>query len=88
MTYNVTIERSVLKYLGKLEPAVRERIMLWIKENLEGCKDPRSTGKAMHGKYEGAWRYRIGEYRVIAEIRDKELIVIVIDIGPRKNIYK
>jgi len=88
MTYKVIIERSALKYLGKLDPAVRKRIMLWIKENLEGCEDPRSIGKALSGKFEGAWRYRIGEYRVIAEIRDKELIIIVIEIGPRKNIYK
>ena len=88
MTYNVIIERSALKYLGKLDPAVRERIMFWIKENLEGCKDPRSIGKALSGKYAGAWRYSIGEYRVIAEIKDKELIVIVIDVGPRKNIYR
>ncbi|MCL2607192.1 MAG: type II toxin-antitoxin system mRNA interferase toxin, RelE/StbE family [Methanomassiliicoccaceae archaeon] len=43
--------------------------------------------RALRGKYAGTWRYRIGEYRVIAEIKDKELIIIVIDIGSRKNIY-
>jgi len=53
--------------------------MTWIEKNLAGCEDPRRIGKALNGKYAGAWRYRIGEYRVIAEIRDKELVITVID---------
>jgi len=61
--------------------------MSWIEENLAGCKDPRRIGKALHGDRAGTWRYRVGEYRVIAEIKDKELIITVIGIGSRKNIY-
>jgi len=44
-------------------------------------------GKALHGNRAGTWRYRVGEYRVLAEIKDKELIITVIEVGSRKNIY-
>jgi mRNA interferase RelE/StbE len=88
MTYSVIYKTSVIKYLGKIDPQMSLRIMRWIEENLAGCKDPRSMGKALHGNRAGTWRYRVGEYRVIAEIKDTELIITVIEVGPRKNIYK
>jgi len=87
MSYDVIYNKSVQKYLEKMDTQVSLRITTWIEKNLAGCEDPRSVGKALRGKYTGAWRYRIGEYRVIVDIKDKELIIIVIDIGSRKNIY-
>ncbi|MCL2607408.1 MAG: type II toxin-antitoxin system RelE/ParE family toxin [Methanomassiliicoccaceae archaeon] len=58
-----------------MDPHISLRIMSWIEENLAGCEDPISMGKALHGTHAGTWRYRIGDYRVIAEIKDKELII-------------
>ena len=87
MTYRVAFKKSALKYLENLDPHTSERIMSWIKENLAGCEDPRRIGKSLSGRHAGKWRYRVGEYRIIAEIRDKELIIAVVDVGPRKNVY-
>ncbi|WP_338024818.1 type II toxin-antitoxin system RelE/ParE family toxin [Anaerococcus marasmi] len=59
-----------------------------MKSKLDGLENYRSIGKALVGQYKGLWRYRIGSYRVICDIRDDELIVLAIDIGHRKEIYK
>lgn len=50
--------------------------------------NPRSSGKALQGEFKGLWRYRIGDYRVICQIKDKELVILVIDLAHRKDIYK
>ena len=60
----------------------------WIDKNLEGCTDPRIHGKPLGGDRSGQWRYRVGDYRIIANIEDNRLIILVIAIGHRREIYK
>jgi mRNA interferase RelE/StbE len=50
--------------------------------------NPRLSGKALQGDLKGLWRYRVGNYRLIAQIKDNELIILVIEIGHRKEVYK
>ena len=50
-------------------------------------QNPRATGKALQGEFSGLWRYRVGDYRLICEIRENELVILVLEIGHRKNIY-
>jgi mRNA interferase RelE/StbE len=50
--------------------------------------NPRLTGKALQGDLKGLWRYRVGDYRLIAQIKDAELLILVIELGHRKGIYK
>ena len=63
-------------------------ILGWIRKNLEGCKNPRQHGKGLTANKTGEWRYRIGDYRVLAEINDGKIIILVLNIGHRRDIYK
>ncbi len=58
-----------------------------MKDRLQATDNPRSTGKALQGNLSGYWRYRVGDYRVICQIHDAKLIILVIDLGHRKDVY-
>ena len=60
----------------------------WIEKNLMNCIDPRSQGKALVANHKGKWRYRVGDYRILALIEDEEIIITVIDVGHRKDLYE
>ena len=60
----------------------------WIDKNLEGTSDPRVHGKALTGNLAGLWRYRVGDYRLIAEIRDDRLVILMLEVGHRSGIYQ
>ena len=68
------------------QPRIEAR-RVYIKERIANSDDPRSTGKPLHGELTGLWRYRIGNYRVICQIIDKEIVVLVVKVGHRKNVY-
>ncbi len=76
---------SVEKDLEKLDRLTRRRVLDKIEKYL--AKDPKSLGKALMGEFQGLWRYRIGDFRVIYKIAEKEILIIVARIGHRKNIY-
>ena len=88
MTYKVTLSEGAKKSLKKLDPTTVKLILGWIRKNLEGCTDPRAHGKALKGNRRGEWRYRIGDYRVIAEIQDDKILIVVLEIGHRRDIYQ
>ena len=85
--WKLAFSKKADKQLSKLNPGVRRVIVSWLLKNLDGCDDPRALGKALKGNRSGAWRYRIGDYRVLCEIRDDELLVLALEIGHRRNIY-
>nr|DAF98348.1 MAG TPA: Cytotoxic translational repressor [Siphoviridae sp. ctnNB1] len=85
--YRVVFTDKALKTLKKFDKNVSRMILSWIRKNLEGCDDPRRTGKALTGNYAGRWRYRVGDYRIMAEISDETITIYVVNIGHRKNIY-
>ncbi|MBQ3184753.1 MAG: type II toxin-antitoxin system RelE/ParE family toxin [Firmicutes bacterium] len=85
--YRVAFTEKALKSLKKLDPNVSKMLLAWVRKNLEDCTDPRQHGKALVGDHSGQWRYRVGDYRLIAEIKDDEIIILVLNIGNRKNIY-
>lgn len=86
--YKVIVSKKALKELKKLDKTEALLITTWIRKNLEGCSDPRKFGKGLSVNLEGCWRYRVGSYRIIAEINQREVIVLVLSVGHRKNIYK
>ena len=88
MTYRLLISDDVRKNIKKMDNHLGLMLARDMKAKLDGLENHRSIGKALVGQYKGLWRYRIGAYRVICDIRDDELIVVAIDIGHRKNIYK
>lgn len=85
--YKVIFTDKAVKTLKKFDKSVSKMIFAWIRKNLEDCKNPRSQGKPLVGNYSGMWRYRVGDYRIIAEISDSEIIIYIVNIGHRKNIY-
>lgn len=88
MTYKVMIAKKAERALSKLDRKTARTIINWIKQNLEGCENPRAKGKSLSGNFSGKWRYRVGDYRILSEINDDKILILVIDIGHRKHIYK
>lgn len=88
MKYKVVFTDEARKQIKKLDKHIASLIIGWIEKNLEGCENPRIHGKGLTANRSGEWRYRIGDYRIICEILDNEIIILVLDIGHRKNIYK
>ena len=88
MKYKVVFTDEARKQIKKLDKHIASLIIGWIEKTLEGCEYPRIHGKGLTANRSGEWRYRIGDYRIICEILDNEIIILVLDIGHRKNIYK
>jgi mRNA interferase RelE/StbE len=83
--YKLT-ERAV-KDLRRLSETDRRRIFRYLDERIATEDDPRRFGKALRGDLAGLWRYRVGDCRIICEIRDGELLVLVVAVGNRRDIY-
>ena len=88
MKYKVEYLPQVFKTLEKMDKFTRRILVEWIEKNLVDCENPRIHGKALSANRMGQWRYRVGDYRIIAKIEDDKLIILVNAIGHRKDIYK
>ncbi|WP_449402581.1 type II toxin-antitoxin system RelE family toxin [Exiguobacterium artemiae] len=86
--YTIEFERGAQKSLKKMDPQQARIIMSWIKKNLVGTDDPRRHGKGLVSNRSGEWRYRIGDYRLIADIQDEKVVILILEIGHRRDIYK
>ena len=87
MKYTVTFTKEALKQLKKMDKASAALILGWIRKNLEGCDNPRIHGKGLAANHSGQWRYRVGDYRIIAEIYDDKVVILVLNIGHRRDVY-
>ena len=88
MQWTIEFSETAKKQLKKLDPQTRQRILRYLEDRVQRLDNPRDLGKSLTGSALGDfWRYRVGDYRVIVEIRDNELVVIVVKIGPRDKIY-
>lgn len=89
MVWTIDYTESARKQLRKLDKQTARRILDFMDERIAAQEDPRNTGKALTGPMLGAyWRYRIGDYRIICDIQDGALCVLVIEIGNRREIYR
>jgi mRNA interferase RelE/StbE len=89
MAYNVELSESAERELGKLDAAQAKRILKFLHQRVAKLDDPRSLGEALHGSRLGEfWKYRVGDYRLICKIEDDRLIVLVLRVGHRKEIYR
>lgn len=88
MTYSVEYSKRVIKELKKLDKFTKLMIKSWIEKHLVGCENPRLYGKGLTANRSGQWRYRIGDYRLLCEIKDEELIILALTVGHRRDIYK
>ena len=88
MKYSVNYTIKAERQLNKLDMSVRKRIQDWIHKNLDGCEDPTTFGKRLTQNLKGYWSYRVGDYRIIADIQDDKVLIIIIEVGHRREIYK
>ena len=87
MKYHIEYTPRAYKSLAKLDKPTARGIIAWIEDNLEGCENPRLHGKALVGNHSGEWRYRVGDYRIIADIQDKRVLILVLDVKHRSKVY-
>ena len=86
--YKVEYTERAIKSLRKLDKHTRKLIVAWIDKNLVDCENPRVHGKGLVQNRSGEWRYRVGNYRIICEIKEKEIVILVLEIGHRREIYE
>ena len=87
MIYKVAFTDKAKKELKKLDKYTSSLIIGWIEKNLQGCTNPRQHGKGLTSNRSGQWRYRIGDYRLICEIQEEIVTILILEVGHRRNIY-
>ena len=89
MAWQIEFDRAAERELGKLDPQVAKRILLFLHERVAHLDDPRSIGEALKGSRLGDfWKYRVGDYRLISSIEDGALRILVVKIGNRREVYR
>lgn len=86
--YDVELSERFKKEFRKLDKYTQKIIRAWINKNLVDSTDPRQHGKGLTANRSGQWRYRIGDYRLICEIKENELIILALTIGHRREVYE
>lgn len=85
--YRVELTARARKQLRKMDRFDARILATWIKNNLDGCADPRAFGKGLTANRSGEWRYRVGSYRILALIHDDVVTIEVFSIGRRDAVY-
>lgn len=89
MGWRIEILDEAKQDLSKLDKPIARRIMTFLRERIAGLEDPRSLGHALRGAHLGElWKYRIGDYRIIARLEDDRLCVLVVKVGHRSQVYR
>lgn len=88
MIWNLEYSAKARKQLRKLDPGTRKILLMWMDKHIDGCDNPRAFGKGLTANRSGQWRYRIGDYRVLCDIRDNELVVLAVEVGHRGEVYR
>ena len=86
--WTVDFDAKVDKEMARLAPKDRQLILRFLRERVAPLANPRDLGEALAGPLSGYWKYRVGDYRVIAKIEDRQLIVLVVRIGNRRDVYR
>ena len=89
MAWRIELDAAAVKELAKLDKPIAQRITAFLRERLAVLDDPRSIGEALKGARLGnLWKYRVGDYRLIAAIEDHALRILVVRIGNRRHVYR
>lgn len=86
--FDWTFDEKADKKFQKLDVMVQRRIVTWLNKNITNSIDPRLFGKALEGEFQTLWRYRVGKYRIIADIKDDKFLVLVVKAGKRNDVYQ
>jgi mRNA interferase RelE/StbE len=89
LIWRIEFQRNAVKQLGKLTKSDANRIVSFLTDRVAQDDNPRRAGAALQGSELGNfWRYRVGDYRIICDIQDQKLVVLVVEIGHRREIYR
>ncbi|MGB8261641.1 MAG: type II toxin-antitoxin system RelE/ParE family toxin [Terracidiphilus sp.] len=89
MAWQIRFSDTAKKQLAKLDPPTARRIKEFLSSRIAPLDDPRTLGKALTGPELGSyWRYRVGDYRVLCEILDGELVILTLAVGHRSEVYR
>jgi len=86
--WRVEISRTAEKQIQKLSRTAQESIIRFLRERVQPADNPRQFGKPLHGDKGGLWRYRVGDCRLICDIQDERITVLVLRVGHRKDVYR
>ena len=88
MSWDYSISAKALKQLKKLDKQVAKQIFDFLDERISGTEDPRQWGKQLKGELNNVWRYRSGDDRILCQLQGDVFVVLVLEVGHRKNIYR
>lgn len=89
MAWTIEFTETALRQLQKLDKKTVLRIRKFLYERISPLENPRSIGDALHGERLGEfWRYRVGDYRLISRIEDARVVILVLRVGHRRDIYR
>ena len=77
-----------MKQLKKLDRDVASQVFRYLDERIAGANDPRQWGKQLKGELNNIWRYRVGDYRILCQLQDQVFVVLVLEVGHRKEVYR
>jgi mRNA interferase RelE/StbE len=86
--WRVEFDRAAARDLHRLGADAERRVLHYLRDRIAGSEDPRRFGHALVGDHEGLWRYRVGDYRIVAAIEDNRFVVLVVTIGHRREVYR
>ena len=87
MSWVYRFDERALKELKKLGKPAQMEIIAYLDKRVAGKEDPRRFGKSLRANLAGLWRYRVGDYRILCQITDGQLLILVVSVGHRKNVY-
>lgn len=87
-TWRVEITRTAEKQILKLDRVAQRAIQVFLRERLAATENPRQWGKPLRGDKRGLWRYRVGDYRLICDIQDEKITILILEVGNRKDVYR
>lgn len=83
------VAESAKKSLAKMDPQIARRVTSFMRDRVGKLENPRSLGQSLQGSELGSlWRYRVGDYRIICEIQDEKVTVLVLRVGHRREVYR
>jgi mRNA interferase RelE/StbE len=88
LAWRIEIAESAERQLAKLDKQTARRITKYLRERIAPLEDPRSLGEGLKGQLREYWKYRVGDYRIIADIQDDVLRILVVRLGNRKEVYR
>ena len=89
MAWQIELSALGQKNIAQLDPQTRQRVLKFLQQRVATLDNPRSIGEALKGsRFGGRWKYRVGDHRIIADIQDQRVCILVVRIGNRRDVYK